>query len=226
MQNADPCRPAFVLVEHRGFEPLTFSLRKPPCRGLAPLGGGFTPADGCSGAVDSNSGARRGPAPKPVFDFRSGAVHAGENFATASVSGMDRGGTLADYAMWVRAAGQTHTLQHMMKWDGSPTLPAREYPAEEREIRFFFDYGHPWPLWENYTDEYAMTTASPPSSWRCCVSVASCGAAKTSMADGTPRRPRSSMRQPAVKPWPCCVRRSSRSRSCASRSSQQRTRAP
>ena len=157
MQNADPCRPAFVLVEHRGFEPLTFSLRKPPCRGLAPLGGGFTPADGCSGAVDSNSGARRGPAPKPVFDFRSGAVHAGENFATASVSGMDRGGTLADYAMWVRAAGQTHTLQHMMKWDGSPTLPAREYPAEEREIRFFFDYGHPWPLWENYTDEYAMT---------------------------------------------------------------------
>ena len=58
MQNADPCRPAFVLVEHRGFEPLTFSLRKPPCRGLAPLGGGFPPADGCSGAVDSNSGAR------------------------------------------------------------------------------------------------------------------------------------------------------------------------
>ena len=139
----------FSYVEHRGFEPLTFSLRKPPCRGLAPLGGGFTPADGCSGAVDSNSGARRGPAPKPVFDFRSGAVHAGENFATASVSGMERGGTLADYAMWVRAAGQTHTLQHMMKWDGSPTLPTREYPAEERELRFFFDSGHPWSLWEN-----------------------------------------------------------------------------
>lgn len=38
-----------------------------------------------------------------------------------------------------------------------PHTPAREYPTEEREIRFFFDYGHPWPLWENYTDEYALT---------------------------------------------------------------------
>ncbi len=45
----------------------------------------------------------------------------------------------------------------MVEWNGGPTRPAREYPTEEREIRFFFDYGHPWPPWENYTDEYAMT---------------------------------------------------------------------
>ncbi|GAB2476033.1 hypothetical protein GCM10027030_07800 [Luteococcus sediminum] len=45
----------------------------------------------------------------------------------------------------------------MVKWEGGPTWPAREYPAEDRQIRFFFDHGHPWPLRENHMDEYAMT---------------------------------------------------------------------
>ena len=79
-------------VEHRGFEPLTFSLRKPPGHGFAPFGGGSTPAESCTDAVDFRSGVRRGPARTNLFDFQSGAVHAGENSARESAVGMDRGG--------------------------------------------------------------------------------------------------------------------------------------
>lgn len=28
-----------------------------------------------------------------------------------------------------------------------------------RVIRFFFDHGHPWPLWESGTESYTMTPA-------------------------------------------------------------------
>ena len=87
-----PSQRGFLLVEHRGFEPLTFSLRKPPGHGFAPFGGGSTPAESCTDAVDFRSGVRRGPARTNLFDFQSGAVHAGENSARESAVGMDRGG--------------------------------------------------------------------------------------------------------------------------------------
>lgn len=70
---------------------------------------------------------------------------------------MDRGGALDGDAIRMPETGEARRLPYMVKWDGGLPRPAREYPAEEREIRFFFDYGHPWPLWEIYTDEYAMT---------------------------------------------------------------------
>ncbi len=81
-----------MLVEQRGFERLIFSLREPPCRGLASFGGGLTPADRCTDAVDFRPGVRRGSAPNALFDYRSGAVHAGENSSEADAVGMDRGG--------------------------------------------------------------------------------------------------------------------------------------
>ena len=28
--------------------------------------------------------------------------------------------------------------------------------TQQREIRFFFDWGHWWPLWESGTDKYTM----------------------------------------------------------------------
>jgi hypothetical protein len=33
-------------------------------------------------------------------------------------------------------------------------------PEPSRVLRVFFDWGHPWPLWESGTDEYAMTPSA------------------------------------------------------------------
>lgn len=32
-------------------------------------------------------------------------------------------------------------------------------PKRRRVLRVFFDWGHPWPLWESGTDKYAMEPA-------------------------------------------------------------------